>query len=80
MQKHPFRFPPNSPKTTKTSYKTYTKFARARGFWGLPMSCRMANAFAEQKFGSATRKQIIMFIADKASDDGSGIWCSKGTI
>jgi hypothetical protein len=26
------------------------------------------------------RKQIIMFLADKASDDGSGIWCSKGTI
>ncbi len=21
-----------------------------------------------------------MFLADKASDDGSGIWCSKGTI
>ncbi|WP_436398287.1 hypothetical protein [Roseobacter sp. S98] len=40
----------------------------------------MANACAERKFGSATRKQIIMFLADKASDDGSGIWCSKGTI
>lgn len=26
------------------------------------------------------RKQIIMFLADKASDDGSGIWCSKGTV
>lgn len=44
------------------------------------MSWRVANACAERKFGSATRKQIIMFLADKASDDGSGIWCSKGTV
>ena len=44
------------------------------------MSWRVANACAERKFGSATRKQIIVFLADKASDDGSGIWCSKGTI
>ena len=41
------------------------------------MSWRVANTCAERKFGSATRKQIIMFLADKASDDGSGIWCSK---
>tara|TARA_R100001369_G_scaffold90831_1_gene130529 strand:- start:69 stop:923 length:855 start_codon:yes stop_codon:yes gene_type:complete len=33
-----------------------------------------------RKFGSGPRKQIIMFLACKASDDGSGIWCSKGTI
>lgn len=44
------------------------------------MSWRVANLCAERKFGSAARKQIIMFLADKASDDGSGIWCSKGTI
>jgi hypothetical protein len=44
------------------------------------MSWRVANTCAERKFGSATRKQIIMFLADKASDDGCGIWCSKGTI
>ena len=44
------------------------------------MSWRVANTCAERKFGSATRKQIIMFLADKASDDGSGIWCSKGSI
>jgi molecular chaperone Hsp31 and glyoxalase 3 len=43
------------------------------------MSWRVANTCAERKFGSATRKQIIMFLADGASDDGSGIWCSKGT-
>ena len=44
------------------------------------MSWWVANTCAERKFGSATRKQIIMFLADKASDDGSGIRCSKGTI
>lgn len=44
------------------------------------MSWRIANECAERRFGSAARKQIIMFLADKASDDGSGIWCSKGTI
>jgi len=44
------------------------------------MSWRVANECADRVFGSAARKQIIMFLADKASDDGSGIWCSKGTI
>jgi hypothetical protein len=33
-----------------------------------------------RRFGSAARKQIIMFLADKASDVGTGIRCSKGTI
>ncbi len=44
------------------------------------MSWKVANLCAERIFGSPSRKQIIMFLADKASDDGSGIWCSKGTI
>ena len=44
------------------------------------MSWRIANECAARRFGSAARRQIIMFLADKASDDGSGIWCSKGTI
>ncbi len=44
------------------------------------MSWRIANECAERRFGSAARKQIIMFLADKASGDGSGIWCSKGII
>ena len=44
------------------------------------MSWRVANTRAERKVGSAMRKQIIMLLADKASDDGSGIWWSKGTI
>ncbi|MGR3375153.1 hypothetical protein [Salipiger abyssi] len=34
----------------------------------------------ERRFGSAVRKQVIMFLANKASDDGSGIWCSKGFV
>lgn len=44
------------------------------------MSWRVATLCAARRFGSPVRKQIIMFLADKASDDGSGIWCSKGTI
>lgn len=44
------------------------------------MSWRVANECADRRFGSAARKQIIMFMADKASDDGSGIWCSRGMI
>ncbi len=44
------------------------------------MSWRVAKECSERKFGSAPRKKIIMFLADKASDDGSGIWCSKGAV
>ena len=44
------------------------------------MSWRVANICADRKFGSPVRKQIIMFLADKASDDGSGIYCSKGAV
>lgn len=44
------------------------------------MSWDVEKACTNRKFGSATRKQVIMFLADKASDDGSAIWCSKGTI
>lgn len=44
------------------------------------MSWKVANLCAERRFGSPVRKQIIMLLADKASDDGSGIWCSKGTV
>lgn len=44
------------------------------------MSWKVANLCAERRFGSPVRKQIITYLADKASDDGSGIWCSKGTI
>lgn len=44
------------------------------------MSWKVATLCSERRFGSPVRKQIIMYLADKASDDGSGIWCSKGTI
>jgi hypothetical protein len=44
------------------------------------MSWRVANKCAGRRFGSAARKQIIMFLADRANDNGSGIWCSKGTF
>ncbi len=40
----------------------------------------LAKECSECKFGSAPRKQIIRFLAEKASDDGSSIWCSKGAI
>jgi hypothetical protein len=33
------------------------------------MSLRVANECAKRRFGSAARKQIIMFLADKATDD-----------
>lgn len=44
------------------------------------MSWSVASLCSDRIFGSPVRKQIIMFMADKASDDGSGIWCSKGTV
>lgn len=44
------------------------------------MSWRVANECAGRRIGSAAREQIIMFLADKASDDGSGNWCSRSTI
>ena len=44
------------------------------------MNWKVANLCAGRPFGSPLRKQIIMFLADTASDDEFGIWCSKGTI
>lgn len=42
---------------------------------------RIAFQICEQRrFGRASRKQVILFMADKASADGTGIWCSKRTI
>ena len=41
----------------------------------------IVSAIAQQKLvGSPTRKSVLMYIADKASDDGSGIWVSKANI
>ena len=44
------------------------------------MSWRVASLCDERKFGGSSKKQVIMYLADKASDDGRGIWCSKHTI
>lgn len=44
------------------------------------MSWEVANRCNKRKFGSASRKQVIMFLADKASDDGEGVYCSKHSI
>ncbi|WP_175582277.1 hypothetical protein [Phaeobacter sp. HF9A] len=44
------------------------------------MSWEVAKRCNERKFGSASRKQVIMFLADKASDDGEGVYCSKHSI
>ncbi len=44
------------------------------------MSFHVASICTDHKFGSSPRKQVITFLADKASDDGSGVWCSKGTV
>ncbi len=45
----------------------------------LDMSWRVAKEYAERRFGSAAREQVIMFLADKTSDGGSGVWCLKRT-
>ena len=44
------------------------------------MSWKIAALCDERRFGGPSRKQVIMYLADKASDDGAGIWCSKYTI
>ncbi|WP_428926354.1 hypothetical protein [Marinibacterium sp. SX1] len=44
------------------------------------MSWQVSNQCNTRKFGSAPRKQVIMFLADKASDDGEGVYCSKHSI
>lgn len=44
------------------------------------MSYHVEYRCSNRKFGSAPRKQIAMYLANKAGDDGSGIWCSKHTI
>lgn len=33
-----------------------------------------------KRVGSALRKAVLGYMADRASEDGSGIWCSKGRI
>ncbi len=41
------------------------------------MSNLVSNLVQTKRIGSSTQKAILMYMADKASDDGSGIWVSK---
>lgn len=44
------------------------------------MSNEVAGLVQKRRLGGATRKAIMMYLADRASDDGSGIWTSKAHI
>ena len=44
------------------------------------MSNLVSNVIQTKLVGSPTKKAILMYMADKASDDGSGIWVSKGNM
>lgn len=44
------------------------------------MSNLIAAAVQRRVVGSATRKAVLLYMADKAADDGSGIWTSKANI
>ncbi|NKX40838.1 hypothetical protein HGG71_05065, partial [Rhodobacteraceae bacterium R_SAG2] len=44
------------------------------------MSWHLLSLVYKKKAGSHVRKSILAYCADKASDDGSGIWASKATI
>ena len=41
------------------------------------MSNKISSTIQTKKVGSPTKKAILMYMADKASDDGTGIWVSK---
>lgn len=44
------------------------------------MSNEVTTIAQKRVVGSATRKTVLMYLADRASDDGSGIWTSKAHI
>jgi len=44
------------------------------------MSNKISSTIQTQKVGSSTKKAILMYMADKASDDGTGIWVSKSNM
>lgn len=44
------------------------------------MSNIVSSICQRKKAGSAVKKAILMYMADKASDDGSGIWVSKANM
>ena len=44
------------------------------------MSKHVVSLVYRKKIGSMMRKAVLSYMADRANDDGSGIWCSKATI
>ena len=44
------------------------------------MSNKISSLIQTKKIGSPTKKAILMYMADKASDDGTGIWTSKANM
>ena len=44
------------------------------------MSNKVITLIYSRKVGSAHRKAVLSYMADKASDGGEGVFCSKGTI
>ncbi len=44
------------------------------------MSKHVVSLVYRKKIGSMMRKAVLSYMADRANDDGSGIWCSKQTI
>jgi biotin operon repressor len=44
------------------------------------MSKHLVSLVYRKKIGSMMRKAVLSYMADRANDDGSGVWCSKATI
>ncbi len=44
------------------------------------MSNECVTIAQKRRVGSATKKSVLIYLADRASDDGSGIWTSKAHI
>jgi len=44
------------------------------------MSNRLLNLVYSRKVGSVTRKAVLIYMADRANDDGGSIWTAKQTI
>jgi hypothetical protein len=44
------------------------------------MSNKVTKLVNSRVVGSAVRKGVLSYMADRASDDGTGVWCSKQTI
>jgi DNA-binding Lrp family transcriptional regulator len=44
------------------------------------VSHKVVTLVYSRRVGTAHRKSILAYLADRASDDGRGVFCSKGTI